>query len=185
MNIRKLGINILGPNIHVHVISMDWVLYKLLTAHTAHEILWTMPWTPWIVMREQPAFRAVLPGASARQVWRSVVKLLFCRQNFCAVVKFGAHSVVKLSFRLVNILLCRHNLKQNKIVGLWTFKSIALNPFLFTIFGYIIQIPLTTLMDLASVLSKINYLDGISSILSSYFSAVVKTSWCAPGKFKI
>ena len=128
MNIRKLGINILGPNIHVHVISMDWVLYKLLTAHTAHEILWTMPWTPWIVMREQPAFRAVLPGASARQVWRSVVKLLFCRQNFCAVVKFGAHSVVKLSFRLVNILLCRHNLKQNKIVGLWTFKSIALNP---------------------------------------------------------
>ena len=141
MNIRKSDIHIHGPdihihgpNIHIHIIFMDMVLYELLKVHTAHEILWTMPWTPWIVMREQPAFRAVLPGASARQVWRSVVKLLFCRQNFCAVVKFGAHSVVKLSFRLVNVVLCRHNLKQNKIVGLWTFKSIALNPFLFTIF---------------------------------------------------
>ena len=39
MNIRKFDIHIRGPNIHVHVISMDWVIYELLTAHTAHEIL--------------------------------------------------------------------------------------------------------------------------------------------------
>ena len=32
--------------------NMDTLLCELLKVHTAHEILWTMPWTPWIVMRD-------------------------------------------------------------------------------------------------------------------------------------
>ena len=43
----------LDPIFMFIAISMDWVLCKILTIHTAHEILWTMPWTPWIAMRER------------------------------------------------------------------------------------------------------------------------------------
>ena len=32
--------------------NMDMLLYELLKVHTGHENLWTIPWTPWIVMRE-------------------------------------------------------------------------------------------------------------------------------------
>ena len=33
-------------------IKMDMLLYELLKIDGAQEILWTMPWTPWFVMRE-------------------------------------------------------------------------------------------------------------------------------------
>ena len=51
IHIHGLDIHIHGPNIHIHIIFMDMVLHELLKVHTAHEFLWTMPWTPWIVMR--------------------------------------------------------------------------------------------------------------------------------------
>ena len=30
--------------------NMDMLLYELLKVHTVHENLWTIPWTPWIVI---------------------------------------------------------------------------------------------------------------------------------------
>ena len=32
--------------------NMDTLLFELLAIDLAHENLWTMPWTPWIVMRD-------------------------------------------------------------------------------------------------------------------------------------
>ena len=90
--------------------NMDTLLCELLKVHTAHEILWTMPWTPWIVMREYfiakydsrntfkddfPTYRTI-HRVYSKEIWLSwellLNKYFSYRKEYCSQTETVVHS---------------------------------------------------------------------------------------------
>ena len=113
IHIHGPDIHIHGPNIHIYIIFMDMAIYEFLKVHTAYEILWTMPWTPWIVMRESLELLNEWSGAETYLLWSGWLNDIYPLNLYIYTLKL-AH-MVRREYDVA------WSLNLNKIIGAWPF----------------------------------------------------------------